>query len=69
MLNWRWLRSRPWLLGALASLAVGVALGAFEAHAEHSAFEGIQRGVFEGLAAAAGFAVLGRAIGVRPRAD
>jgi hypothetical protein len=66
MLNWRWLRSRPWLLGALASLAVGLALGAFEAHAEHSVLEGVQRGMFEGLAAAAGFALLGRAIGVFP---
>ena len=66
ILDWRWLRSRPWLLGALASLAVGLALGAFEAHAERSVFEGIQRGVFEGLAAAAGFAVLGRAIGAFP---
>ncbi|HEY1515367.1 MAG TPA: hypothetical protein VGF91_03035 [Solirubrobacteraceae bacterium] len=66
MLNWRWLRTRPWLLGALAALAVGLALGAFEAHAEHSVFEGIQRGMFEGLAAVAGFALLGRMIGVFP---
>ncbi len=61
-----WLRARPWLLGALASLAVGLALGAFEAHAEHSVLEGIQRGLFEGLAAAVGFVLLGRAIGARP---
>jgi hypothetical protein len=66
MLDWRWLRGRPWLLGALGSLAVALALGGFEAHAEHSVFEGIQRGMFEGLAAAAGFALLGRAIGARP---
>jgi hypothetical protein len=64
--GWRRLRSRPWLLGALASVAVGLALGAFEAHAEHSVFEGIQRGMFEGLAAAIGFVVLGRTIGARP---
>jgi len=64
--GWRWLRARPWFLGALASLAVGLALGAFEAHAEHSLFEGLQRGTFEGLAAAVGFVVLGRAIGARP---
>jgi len=62
----RWLRTRPWLLGALASVAVGLALGAFEAHAEHSVLEGIQRGMFEGLVAAIGFVVLGRAIGARP---
>ena len=66
LLGWRWLRSRPWLLGALAALAVGLALGAFEAHAEHSVVEGIQRGMFEGFVAAVGFVVLGRAIGARP---
>jgi hypothetical protein len=66
LLGWRWLRSRPWLLGALGSLAVGLALGAFEAHAEHSVFEGLQRGTFEGIAAAVGFVILGRAIGARP---
>jgi hypothetical protein len=66
LLGWRWLRKRPWLLGALVSLAVGLALGGFEAHAEHSVFEGLQRGMFEGLAAAIGFVVLGRVIGARP---
>ena len=63
-----WLRSRPWVLGGLASLAVGVVIGAFEAHAEHSVFEGIQRGTFEAIAAAIGFALLGRAIGAWPEA-
>jgi hypothetical protein len=66
VLGWSWLRTRPWLLGALASVVVGLALGGFEAHAEHSVFEGIQRGTFEGFAAAVGFIVLGRAIGARP---
>ncbi len=66
VLGFGWLRARPWLFGALVSIAVGFALGAFEAHAEHSVFEGIQRGMFEGLAAAAGFIVLGRTIGARP---
>ena len=66
LLGWSWLRSRPWLLGALAALAVGFAMGAFEAHAEHSVLEGIQRGGFEGVAAALGFVALGRAIGARP---
>ena len=67
MAAWRALRRRrEWLLGALASVAVGLALGAFEARAEHSVFEGLQRGVFEGVAAAIGFVVLGRAIGARP---
>ena len=60
-----WLRRRPWLLGALASVTVGLALGAFEAHAEHSVLEGIQRGAFEGVAAALGFVLLGRAVGAR----
>ena len=67
VLEWRWLRRRPWRLGLLASLAVGIALGAFEAHAEHSVAEGIQRGAFEAIAAAIGFVLLGRAIGARPR--
>ncbi|HUB05300.1 MAG TPA: hypothetical protein VMA76_09515 [Solirubrobacteraceae bacterium] len=66
VLGWSWLRSRPWLLGALASLTVGLAIGAFEAHAEHSVAEGIQRGGFEGVAAALGFVLLGRAVGARP---
>ena len=66
VLRWRPLRTRPWLLGALASVGVGLALGAFEAHAEHSVFEGIQRGMFEGLVAAAGFMLLGRSIGAGP---
>ena len=66
LLGSRPLRARPWLLGALASVAVGLALGGFEAHAEHSVFEGLQRGVFEGLVAAVGFVVLGRAVGARP---
>jgi hypothetical protein len=61
-----WLRVRPWLLGAGASVAAAVALTLFEAQAEHSWIEGIQRGAFEGLAAGVGFALLGRAIGVRP---
>jgi len=65
VLGWNWLRRRSWRLGALAALAVGVALGAFEAHAEHSVFEGVQRGAFEAIAAAVGFALLGRAIGAR----
>lgn len=67
MLGSDWLRARPWLLGLVASVAVGLALGAFEAHAEHSAFEGIQRGTFEAIAAAIGFVLLGRAIGARPQ--
>jgi len=66
LFGWRPLRTRPWLLGAFASVAVGLALGGFEAHAEHSVIEGVQRGLFEGLAAAIGFIVLGRAIGARP---
>jgi hypothetical protein len=66
VLGWSWLRPRPWLLGTLASLTVGLAMGAFEAHAEHSVLEGIQRGGFEGVAAAIGFVLLGRAIGAQP---
>jgi hypothetical protein len=64
VIRWDWLRRHPWRLGAIASLGVGVSMTLFEAHAEHSLFEGVQRGAMEGLAAAAGFALLGRAIGV-----
>ncbi len=64
LLRLRWLRGSPWRLGAAAALAVGLAATLFEWHAERSLFEGLQRGLFEGLAAAAGFALLGRAIGV-----
>jgi hypothetical protein len=66
-----WLRRNPWRLGAAASLAVGLAFMLFEAHVEHSWVEGLQRGMLEGLAAAVGFLLLGRAIGMRgswPRA-
>lgn len=66
VLRRRWLRRRPWRLGAIASLAVAVLMAAFEGHAEHSLAEGLQRGLFEGLTAAVGFALLGRAIGVAP---
>jgi hypothetical protein len=66
LLRVRWLRIRPWRLGAVASVVVAIGLTVFEAHAEHSWIEGIQRGAFEGLAAGVGFALLGRAIGVRP---
>ena len=38
----------------------------FAAHAERSWFEGLQRGVFEGLAAGVGFVLLGRALGLAP---
>jgi hypothetical protein len=62
----RWLRVRPWLLGAAASVVAAIVFTVFEAHAEHSWIEGIQRGAFEGLAAGVGFALLGRGIGVRP---
>ncbi len=64
VIRWHWLRRRPWRLGAIASLSVAFVMTVFEAQAEHSLIEGIQRGVFEGVAAAVGFALLGRAIGV-----
>lgn len=64
VLRLRWLRAQPWRLGVLAALLAGVVMAAFEAHAEHSLAEGLQRGVVEGLAATLGLVVLGRAIGV-----
>jgi hypothetical protein len=69
VLRQRWLHRAPWRLGVIASLLAGVIMAAVEAHAERSLAEGVQRGAVEGLAAAAGFVVLGRAIGaVAPRA-
>lgn len=65
-----WLRRYPWLLGVAGSLGAAFALTLLEARAEHSLVEGLERGVFEGLAAAAGFVLLGRALGLTPaRAD
>lgn len=64
--RWGWLRNGPWRLGALAVLAASLAVTMFEAHAEHSLLEGVQRGTFEALAAAVGLALLGRAIGAVP---
>ena len=64
LIRWNWLLRSPWHLGVAASLLVGLAMTLFEWRAENSLIEGLQRGVLEGLAAAAGFALLGRAIGV-----
>jgi hypothetical protein len=63
-IRWPWLRAHPWRLGIIASLIVAVAMTMLGWHAEHSLIEGVERGVLEGLAAAAGFALLGTAIGV-----
>jgi hypothetical protein len=67
VIGWTWLRRRTWLLGAGASLLVAAAMTAGTGHAEKSLAEGLQRGVAEGVAAALGFLVLGRAIGVNAR--
>lgn len=69
LIRWDWLRRGPWRLGATASLGVALVMTAFEVHAEHSLTEGVQRGAFEGLAAAVGFVLLGRMIGVIPAAS
>lgn len=61
-----WLREHPWRLGALTSLLAGLGMTAFVAHAEHSLFEGFQRGSVEGIAAAVGFVLLGRSLAVFP---
>ena len=60
----RWLRRRPWLLGIVGSLLVAVAATIVTAHAERSLQEGLERGIVEGLAAALGFALLGRTVGL-----
>lgn len=59
------LAERPWLLAALGSTGVGAAVTVAAWHAESSLAEGLQRGVFEAIAATAGFVLLGRAIGAR----
>jgi len=64
IIHYSWLRRHPWALGALGSMLVGLAMTLFMAHAERSVTEGLQRGVFEALAAAVGFVLLGRKIGV-----
>lgn len=65
----RWVQRRRWRLGALAALGVTAVMTAFVWHAERSLVEGLERGVVEGIAAAAGFALLGRAIGATPALD
>ena len=62
-----WLRRHPWRLGVLGSVALAI-VGTFTlAHAERSLTEGLQRGIFEGLIALAGYALLGGAIGLFTR--
>jgi hypothetical protein len=61
----RALRGRPWRLCAIVAAGVGLAMTLGEWHAEHSLAEGLERGIFEALAAAVGFVTLGRAIGAR----
>ena len=65
----RWLRRRPWGLGVLAVVGVTAVMTVFVWHAERSLVEGLERGVFEGIAAALGFALLGRAVGAQPLAE
>ncbi|HEY5198928.1 MAG TPA: hypothetical protein VIJ51_18055 [Solirubrobacteraceae bacterium] len=59
------LRGRPWRLCGVVAGGVAVAMTLGEWHAEHSLAEGLQRGIFEGVAATVGFVLLGRAIGAR----
>jgi Domain of unknown function (DUF1707) len=66
LLGRRRLRRSPWLLGALGTLIVTAATTMFFAHAESSLQEGLERGIVEGIAAAIGFALLGRAVGLVP---
>jgi hypothetical protein len=61
----RRLRDRPWRLCGLVAGGVGLAMTLAVWHAERSLAEGLERGVFEGAAAAIGFVALGRAVGAR----
>ncbi|MFZ0042812.1 MAG: hypothetical protein WAK93_15990 [Solirubrobacteraceae bacterium] len=66
ILDWRWLRQRPWLLGVIGSLVVCLVTIGVGTNAERSLIEGVERGVAEGLFAAIGFVFLGRAVGLMP---
>jgi hypothetical protein len=61
----RTLRGHPWRLCAIVAGGVAVAMTVVGWQAEQSLAEGLQRGIVEGLAATAGFVLLGRAIGAR----
>jgi hypothetical protein len=64
----RWtdaLREHSRLLGAALCVAAGILVAAGTGHAESSLAEGLQRGAFEGIAAAAGFVLLGHRLGLR----
>jgi hypothetical protein len=64
----RWegaLRDHSRLLGAALCLGGAILVTAATGHAESSLAEGLQRGAFEGAAAAAGFVLLGRRLGLR----
>ncbi len=63
-IGWRWLRHRPWRLGAIGSLTVAALVTFGEWHAERSLSEGLQRGIAEGVAAAIGYVLLGKYIGL-----
>jgi hypothetical protein len=65
----QWLRRRPWRLGVIGSLLIGIAAVLFTAHAERSLIEGLERGIPEALALALGFALLGRVVGLRPEGE
>lgn len=65
-IDWRWLRQRPWLLGVIGSVGVCLVTIYLGTNAESSLIEGLERGVAEGLFAAIGFLLLGRAVGLMP---
>lgn len=66
LLGRRWLRRRPWRLGVIGVLTVGAIVTVFFAHAESSVQEGLERGIVEALAAALGFLLFGRTVGLIP---
>jgi hypothetical protein len=59
------LRDHSRLLGAALCVVVAIIVVIGTGHAESSLAEGLQRGAFEGIAAAAGFVLLGRRLGLR----
>jgi hypothetical protein len=59
-----WLRRHPKRLGVVGSVLLAIVATFAQAHAERSLSEGLQRGIFEGLIALAGYGLLGGAIGL-----
>ncbi len=59
------LRARPWRFALVVALAIALAIAAVGI-AQQDPYDGALRGIADGLACLAGFALLGRYLGLRP---